>query len=71
LDTGYHIIHSFLAFASGGLTAWDRRRLSKAFFLPEPHTDFIFRLLRGIGLLRCFSGHCDVLVLIWRGVTIA
>ncbi len=39
---GYHIIHSFLAFGSGG---WFGAGLGngkqKLFFLPEPHTDFI------------------------------
>jgi cell division protein FtsW len=38
---GYHIIHSFLAFGSGGLLgAGLGNGKQKLFYLPEPHTDF-------------------------------
>lgn len=45
-DSGYHIIHSFYAFASGGL--WGQGpggSQQKLFFLPESHTDFIFSVV--------------------------
>jgi cell division protein FtsW len=46
LGSGFHLIHSFYAFGSGGLTG---RGLGeshqKLFYLPEPHTDFIFSII--------------------------
>ncbi|MEW6186815.1 MAG: putative lipid II flippase FtsW [Thermodesulfobacteriota bacterium] len=46
LGAGFHLKHSFLAFGSGGLSG---RGLSgsqqKLFYLPEPHTDFIFSII--------------------------
>jgi cell division protein FtsW len=46
LGSGFHLKHSFLAFGSGGLTG---RGLGasqqKLFYLPEPHTDFIFAIV--------------------------
>jgi cell division protein FtsW len=46
LGSGFHLKHSFLAFGSGG---WSGRGLSgsqqKLFYLPEPHTDFIFSIV--------------------------
>jgi cell division protein FtsW len=46
LGSGFHLKHSFLAFGSGGLFG---RGLTgsqqKLFYLPEPHTDFIFSII--------------------------
>ncbi|MBA4395355.1 MAG: putative lipid II flippase FtsW [Desulfobacca sp.] len=46
LGSGFHLKHSFLAFGSGGLSG---RGLGgsqqKLFYLPEPHTDFIFSIV--------------------------
>lgn len=46
LGSGFHLKHSFLAFGSGGLSG---RGLTgsqqKLFYLPEPHTDFIFSII--------------------------
>jgi cell division protein FtsW len=45
-DKGFQIIQSFLAFGSGGL--WGTglgNGKQKLFYLPEPHTDFIFSIL--------------------------
>ncbi len=46
LGSGYHLKHSFLAFGSGGFSG---RGLTgsqqKLFYLPEPHTDFIFSIV--------------------------
>lgn len=42
-DEGYQIIHSLMAFGTGGL--WGTgigKGYQKLFYLPEPHTDFIF-----------------------------
>ncbi|MDR1657355.1 MAG: putative lipid II flippase FtsW [Deltaproteobacteria bacterium] len=46
LDSGYNIIHSFYAFASGGLFGSGLGLgQQKMYFLPEGHTDFIFSIL--------------------------
>ncbi|MFH1090384.1 MAG: putative lipid II flippase FtsW [Pseudomonadota bacterium] len=73
LGSGYHIIHSFLAFASGGLTGMGPGGGNqKLFFLPEPHTDFIFSV---VGEELGFVGVAFVillfLILIARGLAIA
>ncbi len=46
LGRGFQIIHSFFAFGSGGLFgAGIGEGKQKLFYLPEPHTDFIFSVL--------------------------
>ncbi len=46
LGSGFHLKHSFLAFGSGGLTGQGLGgSQQKLFYLPEPHTDFIFSIL--------------------------
>jgi cell division protein FtsW len=43
---GYQIIHSLMAFGTGGL--WGTglgKSVQKLFYLPEPHTDFIFSVI--------------------------
>ena len=45
-DEGYQIIHSLMAFGTGGL--WGTgigKGYQKLFYLPEPHTDFIFSII--------------------------
>lgn len=71
--TGYHIIHSFYAFASGGL--WGQGpggSLQKLFFLPEAHTDFIFSVAaEELGFAGVFVISVLFLLLIARGFAIA
>ena len=71
--SGYHIIHSFYAFATGGL--WGQGpggSMQKLFFMPESHTDFIFSVVAeetgfiGVTLIAILF-----LVLVIRGVSIA
>jgi cell division protein FtsW len=60
-DTGFQIIQSFLALGSGGL--WGTglgNGTQKLFYLPEPHTDFIFSIL---GEELGFVGTCTIIVL--------
>lgn len=46
LGSGFHLIHSFYAFGSGGLTGLGLGGShQKLFYLPEPHTDFIFSII--------------------------
>lgn len=72
-DSGYQIIHSLMAFASGGWTgAGVGKGCQKMFYLPEAHTDFVLSVVgEEFGLL----GVCVVLalfvVVVWRGVMIA
>jgi cell division protein FtsW len=45
-EEGYQIIHSLMAFGTGGL--WGTgigKGYQKLFYLPEPHTDFIFSII--------------------------
>jgi len=70
---GYQIVQSMVAFANGGFSGSGLGEgTQKLFFLPAPHTDFIFSVLaEELG----FMGVAFVLVLfgiwIWRGITIA
>ncbi len=72
-DEGYQIIHSLMAFGTGGLWgAGIGKGYQKLFYLPEPHTDFIFAV---IGEELGFWGVLFILALygliIWRGIRIA
>jgi cell division protein FtsW len=45
-DEGYQIVHSLMAFGTGGLWgAGIGKGYQKLFYLPEPHTDFIFSII--------------------------
>ena len=73
LGKGYQIIQSFMAFSRGnafGIGLGEGRQ--KLFFLPEPHTDFIFSI---IGEELGFAGTVIVVMLflaiIWRGIQTA
>lgn len=69
-DSGYQIIQSFVALSNGGLlgTGLGNGR-QKLFYLPEPHTDFIFSIIgEELGLLGAFTVLALFFVLAWRGV---
>ena len=70
---GYQIIHSLMAFGTGGL--WGTgigKGYQKLFYLPEPHTDFIFAVigeelgLWGVLFILALYG-----LILWRGTRIA
>lgn len=70
---GYQIIHSLMAFGTGGL--WGTgvgKGYQKLFYLPEPHTDFIFAV---IGEELGFLGVLFIIglygLVFWRGISIA
>ncbi len=52
-DAGYQVIHSLMAFGTGGIWgAGIGQGYQKLFYLPEPHTDFIFSVIgEELGLL--------------------
>ncbi len=72
-DEGYQVVHSLMAFGTGGI--WGTgigQSYQKLFYLPEPHTDFIFSvigeelgLIGVLGILGLYS------IILWRGITIA
>ena len=70
---GFHIIQSLIAVSTGGVTGLGfMEGKQKLFYLPEPHTDFIFAVTaEELGLL----GSLVVLLLfgifLWRGVRTA
>ncbi|MEZ5415784.1 MAG: putative lipid II flippase FtsW [Vicinamibacterales bacterium] len=70
---GYQIIQSLIAVGSGG---WFGRGLmggmQKLFFLPEPHTDFIFAVIsEELGLLGATLVVACFCVIAWRGMRAA
>lgn len=72
-DEGYQIVHSLMAFGTGGI--WGSgigKGYQKLFYLPEPHTDFIFSVIgEEFGLI----GICAIIFLyaliLWKGISIA
>jgi cell division protein FtsW len=70
---GYQIIQSLVAFSKGGILGTGLGEgTQKLFFLPAPHTDFIFSV---VGEEIGFLGVTGVIILfgiwIWRGLAIA
>ena len=71
--TGFHIIQSMIAVSTGGITGLGLMEgKQKLFYLPEPHTDFIyavtaeeFGLVGGLFLALLFA------VFLWRGLRTA
>jgi len=72
-DAGFQIIQSFLAFGSGGefgVGLGEGRQ--KLFFLPYPHTDFIFSVIgEELGLVGTLSILFCFVLLVWRGLKLA
>lgn len=70
---GFHIIQSLIAVSTGGLTGVGLMEgKEKLFYLPEPHTDFIFSVLgEELGLLGCLTVVLLFAVFLWRGVRTA
>jgi cell division protein FtsW len=71
-DGGFQIIQSLLAIGSGGL--WGRGLmggLQKLFYLPEPHTDFIYAVIaEELGLIGATVVLACYVVIAWRGLRI-
>ncbi|QTA84061.1 putative lipid II flippase FtsW [Desulfonema magnum] len=72
-DGGYQIIHSLMAFGTGGVWgAGIGNGYQKLFYLPEPHTDFIFSVIgEELGLLGVLIILGLYALILWRGIKIA
>ena len=72
-DEGYQIIHSLLAFGTGGV--WGvgiGKGYQKLFYLPEPHTDFIFSIVgEELGLIGVLFILGLYGMITWRGIIIS
>jgi len=70
---GFHIIHSWLAFGSGGIFGVGLgESRQKLFYLPEPHTDFILSIVaEELGLIGFAAVILLFSILIFRGIKIA
>jgi cell division protein FtsW len=72
-DAGYQIVHSLMAFGSGGWWgAGIGKGYQKLFYLPEPHTDFIFSVIgEELGLAGVLVIVLLYLMIVWKGIRIA
>ena len=73
LVEAYQIINSLYAFGNGGITGVGfGAGLQKLFYLPEPHTDFIFSIIgEELGLIGTVSIIVLFALFFWRGIYIA
>jgi cell division protein FtsW len=70
---GFHIIQSLIAVATGGITGQGLMEgKQKLFYLPEPHTDFIFSVIsEELGLVGALAIVTLFTVFLWRGIRTA
>ena len=68
--TGFHIIQSLIAVGTGGVTGTGLMEgKQKLFYLPEPHTDFIFAVTaEELGLLGAMIVVTLFAIFLWRGM---
>jgi cell division protein FtsW len=71
--SGFHITQSLIAVGTGGLTGLGLMEgKQKLFYLPEPHTDFIFAVIaEELGLLGALGVVLLFVVFCWRGLRAA
>jgi cell division protein FtsW len=69
----YQLVQSLVAVGSGGVGGTSLASgYQKAFFLPEPFTDFIYAVIgEELGLLGCALVLTLFLVLLWRGLQVS
>ena len=67
---GFHMIQSLIAVSTGGVTGLGLMEgKQKLFYLPEPHTDFIFAVTaEELGLLGALTVVILFAIFLWRGV---
>jgi cell division protein FtsW len=70
---GFHIIQSLIAVATGGVTGLGLMEgKQKLFYLPEPHTDFIFAVTaEELGLVGALAVIILFAIFLWRGARAA
>ena len=70
---GFHIIQSLIAVSTGGVTGLGfMEGKQKLFYLPEPHTDFIFAVTaEELGLAGALSVVTLFAIFLWRGTRAA
>ena len=72
-NEGYQIVHSLMAFGTGGI--WGvgiGKGYQKLFYLPEPHTDFVFSVIgEELGLLGVLVILGLYALIFWRGIFIS
>ncbi len=70
---GFHMIQSLIAVATGGITGLGLMEgKQKLFYLPEPHTDFIFAVTaEELGLLGSLAVIVLFAIFLWRGTRAA
>jgi cell division protein FtsW len=68
--TGFHIIQSLIAVGTGGITGTGlMESKQKLFYLPEPHTDFIFAVTaEELGLVGALFVVALFAIFLWRGM---
>jgi cell division protein FtsW len=73
LGNGFQIIQSMIAIGTGGLTGKGLMGgVQKLFYLPEPHTDFIYAVIsEELGLLGATVTLACFCVIAWRGLRAA
>src|ERR1700723_1788032 len=71
--TGFHIIQSLIAVGIGGVTGTGLMEgKQKLFYLPEPHTDFIFAVTaEELGLVGALAVILLFAIFLWRGTPAA
>src|SRR4030081_2220679 len=71
--TGFHIIQSLIAVATGGVTGTGLMEgKQKLFYLPEPHTDFIFAVTaEELGLVGALFVVALFAIFLWRGMRVS
>ena len=73
LNQGFQILQSLIAVGTGGVTgAGLMQGVQKLFYLPEPHTDFIYAVIgEETGLVGTTLVLVAFVVITWRGLRIA
>lgn len=73
LDKGYHIIQSYMAISTGGISGKGiGNSVQKLGYLPEAHTDFIFSIIgEELGLIGSLFIIVIYILIIWRGFKIS
>ncbi len=73
LGSGFQILQSLIAVGTGGVTGMGLMQgVQKLFYLPEPHTDFIYAVIgEEMGLVGTTLVLAAFAVITWRGLRIA